>query len=150
MKAAACGVALLCAVALAAPGCGGDDEASESFRNDYNAVVRTYASLPGEVSAAVSEAGDKSARELERQFSRLADRLDAEVRALRRLDPPDDAREEFKAFVDALAKVGDDLRRISSGAAENSSRQVSDAARNLVEDSKAVSRAEDRLKNAVE
>lgn len=149
MKAAACGVALLCVTALTAGACGGEDE-SKDFRKEYNAVVRTYASLPGEVGSAVSQAGRESAKALEKQFTELADKLSAEVRALRRLDPPEAASEEFKAFVDGLAKVRDDLRAIASGAAENSSRQVTDAAKELVDDSQQVSRDEDALKKAVD
>jgi hypothetical protein len=147
VKAASC--ALLCAAAIAAAGCG-DGDGSEDFREDYNAVVRKYSSLPGEVGTAVSQAEDKSARELEKQFGDLADQLAAEVRDLRRLDAPDDARDEFKTFVDGLAEVRDDLREISMGAAENSSRRVSAAAEALVEHSREVSREEDALKRAVE
>jgi hypothetical protein len=140
---------LLCAAALVPTGCGGGDD-SEAFRKDYNAVVRKYSSLPGKVGTAVRQAEDKSAKELEKEFSDLADELAAEVRDLRRLDAPDDAGDEFKAFVDGLAEVRDDLSEISAGAAENSSKRVSDAAKALVEHSSQVSKDEDALKRAVE
>jgi hypothetical protein len=148
VKAASC--VLLCAAAIAAAGCGGGDDDSEAFRKDYNAVVRKYSSLPGEVGTAVRQAEDKSARELEKEFRDLGDRLAAEVSELRRLDAPDDAADEYKSFVDGLARVRDDLRAIAAGAAENSTRQVTDAAEALVEHSKQVSRDEDALKRAVE
>jgi hypothetical protein len=147
VKAASC--ALLCAAAIAALGCG-DGEGSEEFRKDYNAVVRTYSALPSEVGAAVNQADSKSAKQLEKEFGDLADRLGAEVRELRRLDPPEDASDEFKAFVDGLAKVRDDLREISDGAAENSSKGINRATRDLVADSAAVSSAEDKLRKAVD
>ncbi len=141
--------ALLLVAAVAAAGCGGGDD-SNQFRKDYNAVVRQYSSLPTEVGNAVRGASATSDKQLETQFSDLSGRLSAEVAKLRKLEPPDGAKDEYKTFVDGLAKVDDDLSAIARGATTHSTKRTKKAANDLVKDSKDVSDAEDALKKAVD
>jgi hypothetical protein len=149
MKREAWAGALLCAIAVGAAGCGGDDN-SNDFRKSYNAIVKQYTSLPVEIGSAVRGASAKSDKELEKQFDGLASRLSEEVAKLRKLDPPDDAKNEYDAFVAGLAKVDDDLRAISDAAKVHSSSRAEKGARALVRHSKDVSKDEDTLKKAVD
>ena len=145
MKAAA----LLLMAAVAAVGCGGGDD-SNQFRKDYNAVVRQYSSLPTEVGNAARGASASSDKQLEAEFNDLTKRLSAEVRKLRKLDPPGEASDEYDAFVNGLAKVDADLAAIAAGAKAHSSKRTTKAANALVKDSKDVSNAETALKQAVD
>jgi hypothetical protein len=149
MKREAGAVALLWPLAVAAAGCGSGGD-SNDFRTSYNEIARKYSSLPVEVGTAVRGASAKSDRELERQFADLADRLSDQVAKLKKLDPPDDARDEYHAFVAELGKVDDDLRAISDAAKAHSRKRAEKGARALVSDSKDVSQAEDALKRAVD
>jgi len=141
--------ALLLVAAAAAVGCGGGDD-SNQFRKDYNAIVRQYASLPTEVGNAARGASASSDKQLQAEFSDLAKRLSAEVGKLRKLDPPGDAKDQYDAFVNGLAKVDDDLSAIARGAKAHSSKRTTRAGTALVEDSKDVSDAETALKKAVD
>ena len=141
--------ALILMAAVVAGGCGGGDDSAD-FRKDYNAIVREYSSLPTEVGNAVRGASARSDRELEAEFRNLADRLSAEVAKLRKLDPPDDARDEYDTYVDGLAKVEQDLSGIARAANAHSSKETTKAATALVEDSRAVAEAETALKKAVD
>jgi hypothetical protein len=142
-------VALLCAAAFGAADCGGGDDTGD-FRKSYNAIVKQYTSLPVEIGSAVRGASAKSDKALEKQFDDLADRLSDEVAKLRKLDPPDDAKDEYDAFVAGLAKVDDDLRAISDAANVHSSSRAEKGARALVRHSRDVSKEEDALKEAVD
>lgn len=141
--------ALLALAAVTAVGCGGGDD-SKGFREDYNAVVRQYSTLPVEIGTAVQGASTKTDKQLESEFAGLADRLSGQVTKLRKLDPPGDAEGEYKIFVNGLAKVDTDLRGISTGAKAHSSKKTTAAAEALVRDSKRVTRYEDALKKAVD
>jgi hypothetical protein len=149
MKREAGAVALLCAAAVGAAGCGGGND-SNDFRRSYNEVIKQYTSLPVEIGSAVRGATAKSDKELEKQFADLADRLSDEVSKLKKLDPPDDAKDEYDAFVTGLGKVDDDLRAISGAARVHSSSRAERGARALVRHSKDVSKDEDALKKAVD
>jgi hypothetical protein len=141
--------ALLLVAAIAAAGCGGGDD-SNDFRKGYNAVVRQYSSLPGEVGTAVRGASAKTDKQLEAQFTDLADRLSDELAKLRKLHPPGRAKDEYKAFIDDLAKVEDDLDAIARSAKAHSAKQASKASKALVKDSTSVDKDEDALKKAVD
>jgi hypothetical protein len=142
-------VALLCAVAVGPAGCSGGED-SNDFRKSYNQIAREYSSLPVEVGSAVRGASAKSDKELEKLFADLADRLSDQVAKLKKLDPPDDAQDEYDAFVARLGKVDDDLRAISAAAKAHSAKRAEKGARALVSDSRDVTKAEDALKKAVD
>jgi hypothetical protein len=139
------GALLLLVAAVVAVGCGGGD-----FRKDYNDTVRQYSSLPTDVGNAVRGASARSDSQHAAQFGDLARRLSAEVEQLRKLDPPDDARDEYDGYLDGLAKVDGDLSTIADAARAHSSTRTTRAAGALVEDSRAVSNAETALKKAVD
>jgi hypothetical protein len=131
-----------------ATGCG--DNKSKDFRTDYNKIVREYSSLPVDVGTAIRGASSKSDKQLATQFGDLSDRISQEVAKLKKLDPPDGAKNEFDAFVGGLDKVGGDLRSISDAAKAHSSSRAKAGARALLQDAKQVSRQEDALKKAVD
>src|SRR4051812_40563157 len=141
--------ALVVVAAIVVAGCGGGDD-SNQFRKDYNAVVRQYSSLPTEIGNAARGASASSDKQLEAEFSDLAERLSGEVRKLRKLDPPDEAKDEYDAFVNGLAKVDADLSGIAAGAKAHSSKRTGRAADALVQDSKRVTQEETALKKAVD
>jgi len=149
MRKAARAVTLLCVATLVGAGCGEADR-SKDFREDYNRIVRQYSSLPREVGGAIRGASGKSDKALASQFGRLADRVRQEVQKFQKLDPPEDAADEFDAFVAGLGKVSDDLRAISQAGKEHNSSKAQAAARSLVRDAEQVSRKEDALKKAVD
>jgi hypothetical protein len=141
---------LVCVVAaLTAAGCGGGDN-SNHFRSDYNKIVREFSSLPTDIGAAIRGASASSDAALARDFNRLADRVSQEAARMRKLDPPDGAKDEFDAFVAGLAKLGDDLTKIADAAKAHSTKKAKSGADALVRDSDRLSKQEDALKKAVD
>src|SRR3954470_6222461 len=118
---------VVCAVAgvagVAAAGCGGGDD-SKDFRSDYNKIVREYSTLPTDIGAAIRGASASSDAALARQFKRLSDRLSREAAKMRKLDPPDGARDEFDAFVAGLSRLGGDLTKLADAAKAHSTEKA--------------------------
>jgi hypothetical protein len=142
-------LALLCALAVAAAtGCGGSD--SKDFAKEYNKIVREFRTLPSDVGSAVGGASAKSDVALAAQFRGLANRASREVDKLAKLSPPDDAKDEFNAFVGVLRRIAGDLRAISSAAAAHDASKARHSTRSLIEDAKRASGAERALKKAVD
>jgi methyl-accepting chemotaxis protein len=139
---------LLCA-ALSGAGCGGEDEEADRFREGYNAAVERL----NEVNANIEESGRELAArpgpEIAREFERIADTA-ARTRAdLRRLEPPDDARDEFGELLTAIGEGVEDIRGVASAARKGDQDRFSAATERLSETSQEISRAEEALKDAV-
>ena len=126
-------VALL--VLLVAAGCGGGND---SFTEDYNKAVEPLAELNREVGSSA------------REFTRLADRTRQTRQNLADLDPPDDAKDEMDKLLAGLAGVTSDLSAVAKAVRSKDVAEQADAAKQLVESSAQVQRAETALKQAVE
>jgi hypothetical protein len=122
-------------VLLVAAGCGGSDD---SFTDDYNEAVRPISQL---------EAGMGTQP---RQFDRLARGTEAARRKLEKLDPPDDAQEEFDAVLAQLDRVTADLKAVATAARRRDVAEQRQAAEQLVRSSTRIQQAETALKEAVE
>jgi hypothetical protein len=122
-------------VLLVLAGCGGSDS---SFTDDYNQAVKPLSQL------------EQGMGTQPREFDRLARRTNQTRRNLEKLDPPDDAQDEFDAFLAQLDKVSADLKAVASAARSNDVPEQRHAARELVRSSARVQQAETALKQAVE
>ena len=122
-------------VLLVLAGCGGSDS---SFTDDYNEAVRPLSQLEQGMGTKPGE------------FDRLARRTSQTRRNLEKLDPPDDAKDEFDVFLAQLDKVSSDLRSVANAARSHDVPEQRRAARELVESSARVQQAETELKQAVE
>jgi flagellar basal body rod protein FlgB len=122
-------------VLLAAAGCGGSDN---SFTDEYNEAVRPLSRL------------EQGMGSQPREFDRLARRTEATRQNLAKLDPPDDAQDEFDAFMALLDRVTADLKAVATAARRHDVADQREAARQLVRSSTKVQQAETALKAAVE
>ena len=122
-------------VLLALAGCGGSDS---GFTDDYNQAVKPLSELEEGM-------GTKP-----REFDQLAERTRETRDNLAKLDPPDDAKDEFKALLTELDKVTKDLTAVASAARRKDVEAQREAAEALVKSSTEVQQAESELKQAVE
>ena len=122
-------------VLLVAAGCGGEDN---SFTNDYNQAVRPLSHLGQGL-------GTKPA-----SFDRLASGTERTRTNLAKLDPPDDAQDEFDVLLARLDDVTRDLTAVARAERSKDVVKQRRAARRLVQSSNAVERAETALKRAVD
>src|SRR5215210_556716 len=126
-------VALL--VLLVVAGCGGGND---SFTDDYNKAVEPLAELNSQVGSSA------------REFARLADRTRRTRQNLADLDPPDDAQDELDKLLAGLDGVTQDLSAVADAVRSKNSKEQADAAKQLVESSSEVQKAETALQQAVE
>jgi hypothetical protein len=122
-------------VLLLAAGCGGS---GNSFTDDYNEAVRPLSRL------------EQGMGNQPREFDRLARRTEATRRNLEKLDPPDDAQDEFDAFLAQLDMVTADLKAVAAAARRHDVAEQREAAEQLVKSSTRIQQAETALKQAVE
>lgn len=122
-------------VLLLPAGCGGDDS---SFTDGYNKAVRPLSRL--------GEGMGSSPRE----FARLAKRTRQTRDNLAKLDPPDDAKDEFNALLARLGEVTADLDAVAKTSRNGDVVKQRQAAADLVKSSTAVERAETALKQALD
>jgi hypothetical protein len=122
-------------VLLLAAGCGGDDS---SFTEGYNKAVEPLRQFGQGM-------GDQP-----REFTRLAKRTRQIRDNLAKLDPPDDAKDEFDALLARLDEVIADLDSVAKAGRTADVVKQRQAAADLVKSSTAVERAETALKQAVE
>ena len=122
-------------VLLMAAGCGGSDG---SFTDDYNDAVRPLSRLQQGM-------GSKP-----REFDRLARGTEAAHQNLEKLDPPDDAQDEYDAFLAQLDRVTADLKAVATAERTHDVSDQRRAAAQLVRSSTRVQQAETALKAAVE
>jgi hypothetical protein len=126
-------VALL--VLLVVAGCGGGND---SFTEDYNQAVKPLADLNTNVGSSA------------REFDRLAGRTRQTRENLADLDPPDDAQDEMDKLLDGLDSVTRDLSGVADAVRSKDPVRQQDAAKQLVESSAEVQRAESALQQAVQ
>lgn len=124
--------AVLVLLLLAA--CGGSDS---SFAEDYNKAVEPLSRL--------GEGMGTQARE----FDRLARRTAQTEANLEKLDPPDDAQDEFDRLLGTLKQVTGDLTAVARATRAKDIVRQRQAAKRLVRSSGAVQRAETDLRRAV-
>jgi hypothetical protein len=122
-------------VLLVVAGCGGGND---SFTGDYNKAVKPLANL--------QTGGGSSAG----KFDRLADRTRQTRRNLADLDPPDDAQDELDKLLAGLDGVTRDLSAVANAMRSKNPKEQADAAKQLVESSSEVQKAETALQQAVE
>ena len=126
-------VALL--VLLAVAGCGGGND---SFTEDYNRAVKP-----------LSELGSGLGNE-PREFERLAAKTRETRQNLAGLDPPEDAQDEMDKLLAGLDGVTRDLSAVAEASRSRAPVKQQKAAKQLVESSGEVQRAETALQRAVE
>jgi hypothetical protein len=126
-------VALL--VLLVVAGCGGS---GDSFTDDYNEAVKPLAELQRSVGSSAGE------------FDRLADRTKKTRDNLADLDPPDDAQDEMDKLLVGLEAVTRDLSAVADAVRAKDPAEQAEAAKQLVQSSSEVQRAESALQQAVE
>jgi glycerol-3-phosphate dehydrogenase len=135
------------ALTVGGAGCGDD---SEEFKEDYNRVVRPLSALGDEVAASLAGAEGESDRAIARQFDKLADRSERARRQLERLDPPEDAQEQFDELLARLKQGIVDLRAVARAAREGDPAEAEEATEALVETGERLRQAEDEFREAVE
>jgi hypothetical protein len=122
-------------VLLLATGCGGS---GDSFTEDYNRAVRPLSELGGDL-------GNKPA-----EFERLAQRTRQTRENLADLNPPEDAQNEMDRLLSGLDGVTRDLSAVADAVRSKDPAEQQEAAKQLVESSSRVQRAETALQQAVE
>jgi prophage DNA circulation protein len=122
-------------VLLALAGCGGSDS---GFTDDYNQAVKPLSEL------------EQGKGTQPREFDQLAERTRDTRENLSKLDPPDGAKDEFRALLVELDNVTKDLRAVASAARDKDVVAQREAAQALVKSSTDVQQAESELKQAVE
>ena len=112
-------------IALAA-GCGGSDE--EDYRADIRPIDREVTALNRDVLAAARRAPRQTDPQVEKRFGQLAQDAGKTQHDLDELDPPDDAKDEQEALVEALGNTQDALEGIERAAGRSDRRGARDAA----------------------
>jgi hypothetical protein len=126
---------VLLLVLLVLAGCGGDDS---SFTKDYNDAVKPLSELGANVGSSAGEF-DRLAAKTKQTHDNLAD-----------LDPPEDAQDEMDKLLAGLEGVTRDLSAVADAVRAKDAAQQADAAKQLVQSSADVQRAEAALQQAVE
>ena len=144
--------ALAGAIALAAAvaGCGGGEEDSaDEFREGYNDAIGRL----GRISEGFDEVGGSRAQERNRsiatELDRFADSAGRTRDELSRLEPPEDASDEFETLLTELEQVTQDLRRAASAARESDPSSYNEAVGDIADGSEELTVAETALQRAV-
>jgi hypothetical protein len=143
-------VAFLLLASLAGLGCGGEEGASDQFRDGYNAAIERL----NEVSTNLEESGEepttKPGSEVAREFESIADAA-AQTRAgLAELEPPRGARDELDTLLAAIRDGVRNFRAAADAARAEDQERFAEAQEKLSESSDEISRADEELKDAVE
>jgi hypothetical protein len=142
---------IVVALALVAGGfaCGGGDNSDDEFKQQYNDAIRPLSQLGDDVVASLGGAEGQSDREIANQFDELSDRFARTRRNLSRLDPPEDAKDEFDELLGSLNEAVTDLRAVASAAREGDPAEAEEATNDLVDTGQRVRRAQDAFRDAV-
>jgi methyl-accepting chemotaxis protein len=144
IAAAALGLAL-----AGVAGCG-EDEARDRFREDYNAAVDRLSKIDSDIRETTGGAAGQSNAEIAREFGRIADTAQQTRTDLSKLDPPEDARDEFDDLLAALRGGVEDLRAVAGAARSNDPQAAREAVEDLSRSGEEISEAENELKDAVD
>jgi hypothetical protein len=132
------------ALALALAGCGSEDEPSE-FSEGYDAAVTRLS----EVQSEIEEGEERSNREIAADFRRTADVWEETRAELAQLEPPQEARAEFRELLDALQGGVEDLRAAARAAGSNDPEAFEEARDSLADSGEEIRSADNALKDAV-
>lgn len=136
--------------ALTGPGCGGEDEATDEFRDGYNAAIERLNEVNTNLQERGEELTSQPGSKIAREFERIADAA-AQTRAdLAELAPPEEARDEFDRLLAAIREGVKDIREVADAAREGNQDRFIEATTSLSETGEEISEAEDDLKRAVE
>jgi hypothetical protein len=138
------------ALALAVTGCGGDDDESDQFREDYNAAVDRLSEINTDIGQAAGGAAGQSNAAIAKEFESIADTAERTRTDLAELDPPDDAGDEFDELLAALDKGVDDLNAVAAAAKKGDPRAAAEAVQSLSRSGEQITQAENALKQAVD
>ena len=136
------------ALATAVTGCG--ESESNGFKEDYNAAVRPLSELKTDVGGSLDGGSGKSNEAIAKEFENLARKARQTRANLAKLDPPDDAREEFAALLSALGDGSEDLGAVAAASREDDPAKAADAAQDLVKSGTRIREAEKSLKEEVD
>jgi hypothetical protein len=140
----------LLVAALAAGGCGGEDETADEFRDGYNAAIERLNDVNSNIQESGEELASKPGARIAREFDRIADTA-AQTRAnLSELEPPERASDEFDELLAAIKEGVANIRAVASAARNENQEQYREATEALSESGEEISRAEMELKDAVE
>ena len=136
------------ALSAAVAGCG--ESESSSFKEDYNAAVRPLSELKTDVGGSLDGGSGKSNEAIAKEFENLARKARQTRANLAKLDPPDNAREEFDALLSALGDGSDDLGAVAAASREDDPAKAAEAAQELVKSGTRIQEAETDLKKEVD
>jgi uncharacterized membrane protein YccC len=139
----------LLVAALACAGCGGEDEAPERFSEGYNAAIKRLNEVNTNLRENGRELTSRPGSEIAKEFDRIAETAARTRASLARLEPPEDAREEFDRLLAEIRGGVEDIRAVARAARQENQERFREAIRALSESGAAVSEAERRLKEAV-
>jgi hypothetical protein len=142
--------AFVCLAALAAFGCGEEDETADRFRQGYNAAIERLNQVNSEIQESGEELTSKSGREIGREFDRIADTAERTRTSLAELEPPEEARDEFEELLSAIEHGVRDIRAVADAARQENQERFLEATRELSESGEEISEAENALKDAVD
>jgi hypothetical protein len=133
----------LAVAALAAAGCGGDDN---DFVADYNAAVAPLQRLTSDIAGGAGLATGPGAQ---RSLVRMADGFEAVEGRLRLLEPPGDVREELDGMIAALDASGEQVRTMADAAETGNLDLLTAEAQAFSTQGAALVRAETALRTAI-
>jgi hypothetical protein len=136
--------------ALAAAGCGGDDDTADQFRDGYNAAIQRLNAVNTDIQEGGEELASKPGPQIAREFDRIAETAAQTHADLAQLEPPEGARDEFDALLSAIEEGAANIRAVADAARKENQQQFQDATRALSESGEEISAAENELKDAVE
>jgi hypothetical protein len=140
----------LLVAALAAAGCGGDDDAADQFRDGYNDAIQRLNDVNSNIEESGEELASKPGPQIAREFDRIAETAAQTRTDLAELEPPEDARDEFDALLTAIEDGVANIRAVADAARKEDQQQFVDATEALSESGVEISQAEAELKDAVE
>jgi hypothetical protein len=136
--------------ALVGVGCGDDDDTADQFRDGYNAAIQRLNDVNSNIEESGEELASKPGPQIAKEFDQIAETA-AQTRAdLAKLEPPEDARDEFDELLTAIEDGVTNIRGVADAAREENQQQFQDATEALSESGEEISAAENELKDAVE
>jgi hypothetical protein len=137
------------ALAMAVAGCGGGgDDEKDSFSDAYKPLNADLLAFSTELSTAAQEASSKSDAQLASAYDGLAADLDAINDRLRKLDPPEDLKDELGGMTRDLDSTVGNLDDIATAARRHDERAARTATRELLIASARVNQNQNKLAEA--
>ena len=135
---------LAVALATAAAGCGGSDDAD--FVEGYNKAVEPLTTLMQDIGPTNASNPDKAGDSL----NKLADGLEGVRADLADLEAPDDAKEELDSLLTSLDKGTDQVREMAAAAKDGDVEKLTAATTEFSKTGTDLVTAEQELRTAVE